>query len=394
MILTEGCSLLENLELIPVNILDSEQAINNFCQKYVVHKSQILFTNSKISEILSMLNNDSGEFILTDDVFKIKFIFASCDGTPIAYGPYCTELLSTDEIKILLSHLELHDISAESLARQRSRYTVKPQQNVQYYLNILISNITGKPDIHTVKKVSLINSDKETKEDIITKDIHIKLVRDHYAQEKRLMESIANADFTEALDAWHFLHGAVSYNNIGHTMDVSRISAGITRTLLRIGAMEAGLPPEINDYISGKSTQIIHKSRTIDAINLEHERLIKEYCDVISDYKSRKYSSMVMSTKYFIEKEYDKPITLNDIAYELSCSSSHLAHLFKKETGTTPMTYLNQVRMKIAAKALSETHDSVADIAASVGILDPNYFVKCFKRQYSITPTEFRKRFL
>lgn len=100
-----------------------------------------------------------------------------------------------------------------------------------------------------------------------------------------------------------------------------------------------------------------------------------------------------MSVKYFIEKEYNRPVSLNDIAYELSCSSSHLAHIFKKETGTTPMTYLNQIRMKKAAKALSETQDSVSEIATSVGILDPNYFVKCFKREYNITPTEYRKRF-
>ncbi len=393
MTLYEGCSLLENLELIPVNILDSEKAVSDFCDRYHIHSSQILFTKSKIDEVVSMVLEDESEFVLTDDVFKIKFLFASFEGTPIAYGPFCTELLSTDEVSILLSHLDIHDLEPQSLAKQRSRYTVKPQQNVQYYLNILISQLSGKNDIHNIKKIILVSSDKVVEDSLVPKDIHIKLVREHYAHEKRLMKSIAAADYTEAINVWRFLHSAVSYNNIGHTLEIAKVSAAVTRTLLRIGAMEAGIPPEINDHISGNSTLILQRARTIDAINLEHERLIKDYCNVVKEYKSRQYSSLVMSVKYFLEKEFDKSITLSDLSEELGCSSSNLAHQFKKETGTTPIAYLNQLRMKKAAEALTNSDESISEISASVGILDPNYFVKCFKREYKMTPSEYRKMF-
>ena len=171
---------------------------------------------------------------------------------------------------------------------------------------------------------------------------------------------------------------------------MSRVSAGITRTLLRIGAINAGIPAEINDRISGNSSQIILKARTINA---EHERLIKEYCDIVKEYTSNKYSSTVIGIKYFIENEYYKPICLEDIANELDCSSSQLIHSFKKEMGTTPIAYLNQVRMKKAAKKLLETKNPIQEIAETVGILDSNYFVKCFKKEYGITPTAYRKKY-
>ena len=135
------------------------------------------------------------------------------------------------------------------------------------------------------------------------------------------------------------------------------------------------------------------KARTMDEIYMEHERLIKEYCDVIREYKSREYSSLVLSVRYLMENEYEKALTLEDIAGELSVSPSHLAHQFKRETGTTPMAYLNSVRMKKAAESLAKTSLSIQEISAEVGILDPNYFVKCFKKEYEMTPSSYRKKF-
>lgn len=391
--LIEGCRLLENLELIPVNILSDSDLVSEFCSKHRIHASQTLFSPKKINEIKKMLYV-SNDFILINDLFKIKFLFAMCEGTLIAYGPYCTELLSTDEVSILLSHVGINDIDAESLSKQRSRYTVRPQQNVQYYLNMLLSEISGNSKVHGVQTMNLLPSELSNLSDddaIIPKDIHVKLVREHYSNEQRLIDSITAGDYEGAVETWRFLHSAVSYNNIGHTLEIAKISAAVTRTLLRIGAINAGLPPEINDYISGNSTRILQKSRSIDAINLEHERLIREYCDVISEYKSSLYSTLVMSVKYLIENEYDKPLTLNSIATELSCSSSNLAHQFKREMDVSPMAYLNHVRMSKAASSLTKSNDSVQEIAASVGILDSNYFVKCFKREFGVTPSMYRK---
>ncbi|WP_022758879.1 AraC family transcriptional regulator [Butyrivibrio fibrisolvens] len=391
MTLQEGCRLLENLELIPVTILDCPESIKSFCNKYRIHNSQTLFTKSVLSKIIEELKED--ELILTIDDFKIKMLFALYGKTPIAYGPYCTELLSVDESAILLSHLKIKDFPPDLLAKLRGRYTVTAQQNVQYHINILLSHVSGNDLIHTVKTYNVGSASDDDTEEIIPSDYHIKVVREHYANEQLLIKSISDGDYASALNAWRILHKAVSYKNIGHTIELARLSAAVTRTLLRMGAINAGIPSEINDRISGNSSQLTAKARTIDAINMEHERLIKEYCDIITEYKKNQYSSNVLSVRFLIEKEYDRPLKLDEIADELSLSSSQLVHLFKKETGTTPMAYLHQIRIKKAAYELANTKNSIQDIAASVGILDSNYFVKCFKKEYEMTPSAYRKRF-
>ncbi|MBE6004967.1 MAG: helix-turn-helix transcriptional regulator [Lachnospiraceae bacterium] len=389
--LYDTCRFLENLELIPVHIFDSESAISEFISKYRIHPSQQLFSEKELNELFSTLNDS--DLLLYEDPFRIKFLFGKCRDIPVAYGPYCTELLSTEEITILLSHLKIKDLLPEDLARQRSRYTVKPQQNVQYHLNILFSEVTGDETIRNVKLYALSPSSSYIEASTEKKELRTQLVREHYSNEKRLMNAVERGDFTEALEAWHFLHKAVSYTKIGHTLETARVSAGITRTLIRIGAVNAGLPAEINDRISGQSSFNITKARSIDSIYQEHERLIREYCDVIKAYRENKYSTTVQSLIYLLENDFEKSLTLEELASELSISSSAISHLFKKETGTTPMAYLNHIRAKKAADLLRQTDSSIQEIAASVGILDSNYFVKCFKKEYDMTPSAFRKRF-
>lgn len=387
----EASHFLEDLELVPITLLDSQEAVEKFCADYKIHPIQAIYRKKLLNRLLLELNDE--EILLTIDPFKIRFLFAKCNEHYIAYGPYCTELLSLEEINLMLRVLKINNLEATTLSKIRGGYYVKRQQNIQYYLNILLSEVTKNNIVRTCRSYSFEDAFLNDEDDLKKSHKSVELVRKHYDNEQLLINSISAGDFPNALKAWRILHQAVSYNNIGHTLEIAKISASVTRTLLRIGAIKAGLPAEINDQISGHSTQIISKSRSIDSINIEHERLIKEYCDVITEYKKKKFSTTVLSLKYLIDNNYSDSLNLEDMANELSISSSQLIRQFKKETNTTPITYLNQVRMQHAAYSLKQTKLSIEEIAASVGLYDPNYFAKIFKKEYKLTPTAYRKQF-
>lgn len=57
----------------------------------------------------------------------------------------------------------------------------------------------------------------------------------------------------------------------------------------------------------------------------------------------------------------------------------------------TPLNYLRKVRMENASSLLLSTEYSIQEISVMVGIMDANYFVKLFKKEYGETPSEFRK---
>jgi transcriptional regulator GlxA family with amidase domain len=61
--------------------------------------------------------------------------------------------------------------------------------------------------------------------------------------------------------------------------------------------------------------------------------------------------------------------------------------------GSSPSNYLMQIRLQKSRKLLRETDLSVSEIANDTGFGDGNYFIKCFKKENSITPVKFRMRY-
>lgn len=64
--------------------------------------------------------------------------------------------------------------------------------------------------------------------------------------------------------------------------------------------------------------------------------------------------------------------------------------IFKSHTGLSPLEYLNRVRILRALELLQTTHHSIADIAEQVGIHDPNYFTRIFKKLIGYPPSYFK----
>ena len=58
-------------------------------------------------------------------------------------------------------------------------------------------------------------------------------------------------------------------------------------------------------------------------------------------------------------------------------------------TGYAPNEYIRIVRMKKAAELLRENRYKVAEVSYQVGINDPFYFSKCFKRQFGVSPSAY-----
>ena len=71
-------------------------------------------------------------------------------------------------------------------------------------------------------------------------------------------------------------------------------------------------------------------------------------------------------------------------------SEVYLRRLFLKETGMSPMAYLQKERIAEAKRHLSRTGESVTAIAALCGYSDVYVFCHAFKRETGKTPTEYR----
>jgi len=95
---------------------------------------------------------------------------------------------------------------------------------------------------------------------------------------------------------------------------------------------------------------------------------------------------------HIIDTQYNKPLTLEDIASDLMLTPAYFSYKFHKVTGFTFKVYLNNVRMRNAMNMLRTTDDSITKIALACGFNSSNYFKDVFKLYNGCSPRDYKKR--
>lgn len=93
-----------------------------------------------------------------------------------------------------------------------------------------------------------------------------------------------------------------------------------------------------------------------------------------------------------IKKSYAAEISVKSEAYRYFYNEKYLGRLFKKETGQSFSSYLNEVRVKHASKYLSTTKKTVISIAEICGFNNVTHFNRVFKSVFSCTPLQYREK--
>ncbi|WP_019423593.1 response regulator [Paenibacillus sp. OSY-SE] len=94
----------------------------------------------------------------------------------------------------------------------------------------------------------------------------------------------------------------------------------------------------------------------------------------------------------FMKRNYQHKITLGMIASEVKMNESYLSRLFKQETGLNMMQYLTDIRMEKAKVLLKDPQAKVKEVAAIVGIEDPFYFNRLFRKTFGESPSHFKEK--
>ncbi len=94
--------------------------------------------------------------------------------------------------------------------------------------------------------------------------------------------------------------------------------------------------------------------------------------------------------KNFLDENFTKNITLEDIAKEANLNESYLSRSFKKEYGLSPLRYIINKKVHYSKKLLDNNED-ISDVALELGFFDQAHFYKAFKSIYLLTPKEYQK---
>jgi two-component system response regulator YesN len=127
----------------------------------------------------------------------------------------------------------------------------------------------------------------------------------------------------------------------------------------------------------------------------EFETWLSDFYEIVlmglSEMKGARTNIAARKAAEFIQLNFSRDITLEEVAEAVQKSPNYFSHLFKKIIGVSFSEYLNRIRVQEAKKLLRTTGLMAYEIAEKVGFQDYKYFNQVFRKLEGCSPSEYRK---
>lgn|GEM_PF-1509695 len=128
-----------------------------------------------------------------------------------------------------------------------------------------------------------------------------------------------------------------------------------------------------------------------------HKALMDILCFLVeqvyvrSEPVDRVAGSPLMRVRIEIERRYNEKLGLRELGDSVSLSPEHLCRSFRREFGTSPIAYQQEIRLREAKSLLNTTRMRIGEIAVAVGYQSLQHFTRLFAEKSGTTPTEYRR---
>ncbi|AET61106.1 AraC family transcriptional regulator [Paenibacillus terrae HPL-003] len=139
------------------------------------------------------------------------------------------------------------------------------------------------------------------------------------------------------------------------------------------------------------SLEGISRFRTLEYLEEWMIQVIRGILAFKLEHNIPKKKDMITEIKEYVQKHYNEPISLANLAARFYISPFYLSQVFKQKTGETYLNYLIQIRIDKAKTLLENTDLKIYEICQQVGYSDPQHFTRMFEKLTGSRPREYRK---
>jgi signal transduction histidine kinase/ligand-binding sensor domain-containing protein/DNA-binding response OmpR family regulator len=163
-----------------------------------------------------------------------------------------------------------------------------------------------------------------------------------------------------------------------------------TNSDAEIEGLESGADAYIPKPFKWKQISLITKNLLELRTNLKQHFAQHPFAasDILPS-SNRDKNFMIKLTQAIEDRITDPQLSVEDLGREVGMSRSSLYKKVKTITGHVPNEFIRLIRLKYAAKLLSENQYNISEIGYLVGFNSHSYFSKCFYQQFQLTPSEF-----
>ena len=147
---------------------------------------------------------------------------------------------------------------------------------------------------------------------------------------------------------------------------------------------------QIRDYKLDESEFTLNATYSdLNMLETDLLRLQDDYFKTLRNRREHQYSKHVVLAQEFVFKNYERDISVADIAEAVGISEGHLRRCFKQEMNVNVVNFLTEYRLTCAKKMMKTGYQNLDDIWKKCGFASAQYFSYLFKKKEGITPREF-----
>ena len=221
--------------------------------------------------------------------------------------------------------------------------------------------------------------------------VSMKIIEDRYYYESELLLAVQHGNYKKVHSLLESAGMIRFANRIEDEIQECKHRLIVINTLMRRAVYQGGVHPLHIDFLSNiHAVKINQISNTKEAEDLTLS-IVMSYCKLVEDHSLTSYSKPIQRIITTVDASITADLRLNTFAKELFMNPSYLSALFKSEVGITLTEYVNKRRLKYSTTLLESTTMPIQEVAANCGIADIHYYTRLFKREYNMTPREYRK---
>ena len=161
-------------------------------------------------------------------------------------------------------------------------------------------------------------------------------------------------------------------------------------TVVSRSAIDYGVEAEYSFAASDYFINVVEHGRNVQEMMALFKEILDFYADLVAHSRVQGYSASVSRAIRFIHAHLYDSLRVKDVASYLGMDPQAFSRLFSSETGLPPSVYIEQKKLEEAKMLLQHQKMSIAQVAEALGYCSSQQFSVRFKRNYHISPKEYR----
>lgn len=226
----------------------------------------------------------------------------------------------------------------------------------------------------------------------MAKNRYSSYIHPSYKLERKMLNAIQQLDDKKSIEYLNQINSLERAHLSKQPINSIKYSLVGSCTIFTRAVIEAGLDTETAFMLSDYYINLIDESKNKKEIQDLEYKMLKDFIRILRTNKEYIYNPMINRVIYYIKKNIENNLSLEEIASFVNVHPNYLSSAFKKQVGKSLTDYIDEQRIGAIKIYMNNLDLNISDISYTFNFSYVSYFSIYFKKHTGLTPTEYKRQ--